>query len=145
VILDSSPALVVTDPSVLASHVDGVLLVVDEEKSKMRATQRTVQRFTLVGAKVLGVVVNKFDPRTGGSGRYGYYDQSGYYKSELSGEGNSGNPGKQGDQSTKNGQQSVLLKAARPGVLSTSTTVGDGHGPARQGAVARVIAGLMRR
>jgi Mrp family chromosome partitioning ATPase len=145
VILDSSPALVVTDPSVLAPHVDGVLLVVDEEKSKLRATQRTVQRFTLVGSKVLGVVINKFDPRAGGSGSYGYYDQSGYYKSEQGREGNSGDPGKQGDQSTKNGHQSVLLKAAQPGALSASTTVGDGHGPARQGAVARVIAGLIRR
>lgn len=80
VILDSAPALVVADASVLASQVDGVLLVVDEERSKLRSTVRTVERFTMVGGRVLGLVVNKFDPRSVGYGRYGHYytsDQGG--------------------------------------------------------------------
>ncbi len=79
VVLDSPPALVVTDASVLAPQVDGVLLVVDEQTSKMRPTLRTIQLFNLVGAKVLGVVFNKFDARHGGYG-YGYYHYSGYYR-----------------------------------------------------------------
>jgi non-specific protein-tyrosine kinase len=93
VILDSPPALMVTDPSVLAPHVDSVVLVVDGEKSKMRATQRTVQRFTMVGGKVLGVVLNRFDPRTGG---YSRYNQSGNYKSGQGGDGDRGGAGKPG-------------------------------------------------
>jgi capsular exopolysaccharide synthesis family protein len=72
VVLDSSPALVVTDASVLARQVDGVLLVVDQQSSRMRPTLRTLQLFTLVGGKVLGVVVNKFDTHHGGYGGYGY-------------------------------------------------------------------------
>jgi hypothetical protein len=100
------------------------VLVVDGEKSKMRATQRTVQRFTMVGGKVLGVVLNRFDPRTGG---YSRYNQSGNYKSGQGGDGRS-EAGRQADHSSQSGRAPA-----------------DGNGIAKPGVVARVMAGLRRR
>ena len=79
VVIDSPPALVVTDASVLAPHVDGIVLVLDEEKTRMRAALLTCQMFKMVGAKMLGVVVNKFDTRHAGYGGYYYYQYGGYY------------------------------------------------------------------
>jgi len=126
---------VVSDATVLAPHVDGVLLVVDAERSKLRATHRAVQRFTMVGGKVLGVVVNKCSPRTGG---YSYRDHSDYYKGDRA----VGAAGKRGDQSRKTGEAPVVPEAAQAGALTESSAAGNNHGPARPGVVARVLAGL---
>jgi Mrp family chromosome partitioning ATPase len=79
VVFDTPPALVVTDASVLAPHVDGIVLVLDEEKTKMRAAALTCQMFKMVGGKILGIVVNKFDTRHSGYGGYYYYQYGGYY------------------------------------------------------------------
>jgi non-specific protein-tyrosine kinase len=79
VVFDTPPALVVTDATVLAPHMDGIVLVLDEEKTKMRAAALTCQMFKMVGGKMLGIVVNKFDTRHAGYGGYYYYQYGGYY------------------------------------------------------------------
>jgi Mrp family chromosome partitioning ATPase len=79
VVFDTPPTLVVTDATVLAPHVDGIILVLDEEKTKMRAAALTCQMFKMVGGKILGIVVNKFDTRHAGYGGYYYYQYGGYY------------------------------------------------------------------
>jgi capsular exopolysaccharide synthesis family protein len=138
VLLDSSAALVVTDATVLAPHVDGVLLVVDEERSKLRATLRAVRGFTMVGGKVLGVVVNKCNPRTGG---YGYHDHVRYYKSDQGGDAGDATD-QYGGQRSRNVPAPALSEAAQPGVLTVSAPAGNGHEPVKPGVVARVLAGL---
>jgi capsular exopolysaccharide synthesis family protein len=82
VIIDSPPALVVTDPSILCSRVDGILLVLDMMNTPMRAAAQTIQALQMVGGHVIGVVANRFDPRNAGYYRgshYYYHYQSGYY------------------------------------------------------------------
>lgn len=63
VILDAPPVLPVADPLVLASKVDGVLLVVSSGTTTMDACRIAIQRLTLAGGKILGAVMQKAEPR----------------------------------------------------------------------------------
>jgi polysaccharide biosynthesis transport protein len=66
VIFDAAPALVVTDPSVLASKVDGVIIVVRAGTSTHGILQRTRDIFLHVGAHVIGAVLNCVRTTAGG-------------------------------------------------------------------------------
>jgi len=68
IVLDSPPLLPVTDAAILAPAVDGVLLVVDLRRTYRDAARRARQQLEVVGARVLGVVVNGML-----SNRRGYY------------------------------------------------------------------------
>lgn len=58
VILDSPPLLAVADSLVLASHVDGVILVVNPKRSKRKMLEYSIEQLKQVNAKILGVVMN---------------------------------------------------------------------------------------
>ncbi|MCG3142708.1 MAG: Iron-sulfur cluster carrier protein [Anaerolineae bacterium] len=73
VILDSPPALVVADASILASRCSGVLLVVDSGRTRTEAARQVIETMNRSQVKVLGVALN----RVGGRGR-GYYYQYNY-------------------------------------------------------------------
>ena len=72
VILDSPPVLPVSDPLVLASVVDGVILVVSGRSTDSRQVSRSVDRLLQVEAPVLGTVFNGYDPKDGETYTYGY-------------------------------------------------------------------------
>lgn len=79
VFFDSPPLVPVSDTLALATMVDGVVVVVDADTSK-QAVRSTCGRLGQVGAKVLGVVLNRVDIDSadyhyhyGGSYRYWYY------------------------------------------------------------------------
>jgi non-specific protein-tyrosine kinase len=76
VILDSPPILVVTDSSVLAPRVDGVLIVMQPGKTKLAAAKQAVDQLKRVGANVIGVVLNNVEISRS-SYKYAYY--RGYY------------------------------------------------------------------
>jgi capsular exopolysaccharide synthesis family protein len=59
IILDCPPALPFADTAVLASKVDGVLLVVSAGQTTREACRLAVQRITHAGGKILGVVMQK--------------------------------------------------------------------------------------
>jgi Mrp family chromosome partitioning ATPase len=76
--------IAVTDSSVLAPRVDGVLLVFKPGVTQMGAARQTVDQLHRLGANLIGVVLNEVDLKRS---RYyyshyrGYYHQSrGYYK-----------------------------------------------------------------
>ncbi len=77
VILDSPPVVTVTDASLLASMVDGVLLVVKTASTKIELVQETKSLLEKANAKIIGVVLNKVDVN-GSNYYYHYY----YYSSE---------------------------------------------------------------
>ena len=58
VLVDSPPVLPVADASVLASRVDGVMLVVQANRTHRRDLQTAVENLRKVGANLLGVVLN---------------------------------------------------------------------------------------
>lgn len=59
VIIDTPPLLAATDAQVLASISDATLLVVDIKNSKRRQVVEAKRRLDHVGARLLGVVMNK--------------------------------------------------------------------------------------
>jgi capsular exopolysaccharide synthesis family protein len=61
VIIDSPPAVPVTDAAVLSAAVDGVLLVVRQRQAQRDLVGRAVEHLSAVGAHLLGVVLNAVD------------------------------------------------------------------------------------
>jgi protein-tyrosine kinase len=69
VILDTPPAVAVTDATLLATIVDGLLLVVSCGKSTRESAKAGLQTLEKAGITPLGVIMNQVDRRKG----YGYY------------------------------------------------------------------------
>ncbi len=81
VILDSPPCVTVTDAVVLSRWADGVILVLDIANSHRQGAQRARENLHTVGAKILGIVLNRLDPSAGGY-YYSYYYSNYYYHSD---------------------------------------------------------------
>jgi protein-tyrosine kinase len=72
VIIDSPPAMAVSDPRVMANLCDGVVLVVAAGMGPYDIVQRTCLQFK--DKRLLGVVLNRAEPRRSYSYKYyGYY------------------------------------------------------------------------
>jgi len=76
VLFDSPPVLAVTDATVLATRVGGVLLVIDAGTTRSDAGRQGKEALAQVGANILGAVLNR--QKAGGRGYYYYY----YYGTE---------------------------------------------------------------
>jgi Mrp family chromosome partitioning ATPase len=61
VLFDSPPIMGVSDSSIIASEVDGVLLVVQYRKYPRQMSARAKRLVENVGGKVLGVVLNNIN------------------------------------------------------------------------------------
>jgi polysaccharide biosynthesis transport protein len=70
IVIDSPPLLKVTDPVILSTMVDGVILVVHGGKSTRDIVRRTRQELSLAGAKIFGVVLNNVDAEQEDGDRY---------------------------------------------------------------------------
>ena len=71
VVIIDSPPFVVTDSTVLAAKVDGVLLVMQPGKTHAEAAKTMIAQLNRAGAHVVGVVLNRVSRKT--SSYYGYY------------------------------------------------------------------------
>ena len=71
VVIIDSPPFVVADSTVLASKVDGVLLVIQPGKTHAEAAKTMLAQLDRAGAHVVGVVLNRVSRKT--SSYYGYY------------------------------------------------------------------------
>lgn len=79
VVIDSPPIASFTDGVLLASMVDGVILVVHAGKSSRQVVRRSRQLLQDIGAKIFGVVLNKVNLRSQDNYYYqGYYHRNGY-------------------------------------------------------------------
>jgi capsular exopolysaccharide synthesis family protein len=70
VLIDSPPTELVSDPMILATQADAVMLVLDSEEASKASIDRAVHDLEAVGANVVGTVINKA-PKTE-TPRYGY-------------------------------------------------------------------------
>lgn len=77
VIVDSPPLQAVTDAAILSTLVDGTLLVVDAGRTRSGAVRSGREALAKVGARVLGVTLNRLSESM--SGAYYYYDYYGGY------------------------------------------------------------------
>jgi len=75
VIIDTPPSLAVTDPQLVASKCDGVLLVINTGKVKRQAALRVKEGLDRVNARLLGVVLNNMK-RSKADAQYYYYYSS---------------------------------------------------------------------
>jgi capsular exopolysaccharide synthesis family protein len=80
IVIDSPPISSFTDGVLLASIVDGVVLVIESGKSSRQVSRRTRQLLADVRAKVLGVVLNNVDLSSQSDN---YYYQSYMYRSDY--------------------------------------------------------------
>jgi capsular exopolysaccharide synthesis family protein len=77
VVIDSPPIASFTDGVLIASMVDGVILVVHSGKSSRQVIRRSKQLLQDIGVKIFGVVLNNVDLRS--QDNY-YYYQSYYHR-----------------------------------------------------------------
>lgn len=83
ILIDTPPIASFTDGVLLASMSDGVILVIHANECSRKIVQRSRQALLDVGAKVLGVVLNRVNLRSPD-----YYYGSHYYSDYKSGNGN---------------------------------------------------------
>jgi Mrp family chromosome partitioning ATPase len=78
IIFDAPPLLGLSDASILASKVDGVLVVVNIERANKKQIEQVKAHFTQAGTRVLGCIVNKQRRKRRDASYYSYY----YYHSD---------------------------------------------------------------
>ncbi len=79
VVIDSPPASIVSDATILGTRVDGVVYVVRSSKTQRDVAKKGLRSLRDVGAPVVGGVLNALDLVRLGYGKYSNYYQYGYY------------------------------------------------------------------
>jgi len=85
VLVDTPPLLAVSDPSVVAPRIDGVLLTMQISKRSRPEARRAAKMLDEIGAKVVGVIVNQVRGAAGyryTASNYGYGRGKDYYCDE---------------------------------------------------------------
>lgn len=84
IIIDSPPIVPVTDAAILATQVDGTILIVRAFKTSRDLVRRAKRTLTDVGARIVGSVLNavQLDRPEYGHYRYQYYKYEGGYGRE---------------------------------------------------------------
>jgi capsular exopolysaccharide synthesis family protein len=78
VIFDTPPALLLSDPVLLAEHLDGLIFLVGLARVNRDLPVQALQRLRNTGVDVLGVLANQPERRGSGSQGYGYGYGYGY-------------------------------------------------------------------
>lgn len=89
VFFDSPPLLAVTDPMIVASLVDAVLLVIESGRTRRDLVKLAVRMIERANPQFISTVLNKVAPRAENEYGYGYY----VYREDGSGDHNGGGPG----------------------------------------------------
>jgi Mrp family chromosome partitioning ATPase len=82
VIFDAPPVLPVTDASLLAPKVDGVIMVYEIGRTSREGLMRAKVQLEAVNAKILGVVLNHTQAQSEQISAYPYYKKYKYYGKE---------------------------------------------------------------
>src|SRR5690554_5052124 len=73
VVFDSPPVLAVTDAQILATKVDGTIVVIPQGEVTKKELNETAERLKNVKANVLGSVMNKVERKADNYNYYYYY------------------------------------------------------------------------
>ncbi|HHU32882.1 MAG TPA: CpsD/CapB family tyrosine-protein kinase, partial [Clostridia bacterium] len=73
VLVDSPPVIAVTDATILAQSVDGVILVVAAKEVKREYALEAKERLKKVEARLLGIILNKVKLQSKEQNYYSYY------------------------------------------------------------------------
>ncbi len=85
VLIDTPPMLTMPDARVVGRLADAVIVVIRAKQTMRDMAQAAIQRFTEDGTRVMGTVLNDWDPNASSSGYYGYKSHYGYYYHKDSG------------------------------------------------------------
>jgi len=85
ILLDSPPIAAMTDASMLANRVDGVVLVVEVGRTRFTDLLHAKEQLERLGSYIIGVVFNKAPCKK--SSYYNYHYSSYYYNSQYSEDG----------------------------------------------------------
>ena len=78
VLIDTPPMMQIADARILGPLVDAVVLIVGAGRTTRDAARAAKQRLSADGIRLLGTILNRWNPKSASSyGVYGYYD--GYY------------------------------------------------------------------
>jgi capsular exopolysaccharide synthesis family protein len=80
VILDAPPVIAVTDASVLASKVDGIVLVLDTKSVRPEMAQSAKELLLKANGRILGVALNRVEIEAEHAYYYYYYGTEGHEK-----------------------------------------------------------------
>ena len=83
ILMDSPPAIAVSDAAVLSKVSDGVILVFHGEKTTTASARQVVERLDVVRAPILGVILNGIDVRNPSYAYYRHYYGSNYDEPEV--------------------------------------------------------------
>jgi polysaccharide biosynthesis transport protein len=86
VIIDSPPIGVVADAVVMATHMDGTLMVLKAGQTSRDVARQAVRQLSDVKAPLFGAVLNDLDLTDQKYGQYAYYYRYGYYYGERAAE-----------------------------------------------------------
>jgi Mrp family chromosome partitioning ATPase len=73
VLLDTPPMLQMTDARVLGRMTDAVVIVARSQKTTRDALTAAAKRLSEDRIRVLGTILNDWDPKRSVNGYYGYY------------------------------------------------------------------------
>jgi non-specific protein-tyrosine kinase len=73
ILLDTAPALIVSDTLALAPKADGIVVVVDAAQTKRGVLTHLRTQLDRVGGNVVACILNDFETPAKGDSRYGYY------------------------------------------------------------------------
>ncbi len=111
IIIDTPPLLVVTDPSITASMVDGVVLALRVRRKSKPNAKESINILGAVGARILGVVINNSDEASSSDGYRGYgYYRYGRYTNRYYGRGTRPN---ENAQKKGSGEHSPVMVSGR--------------------------------
>ena len=72
VVIDAPPLIPVTDAAVLAQHVGGVIMVAGTQAVRRQELERSLKALQMVGAPVLGIVLNRVPAKGADAYSYSY-------------------------------------------------------------------------
>lgn len=82
IVIDAPPLLPVTDAAVLSQHVGGVVVVAGSQKLKQQDLEKSLNALEMVGAKLLGIVLNRLPVKGPDAYAYSYDTYSATISSE---------------------------------------------------------------
>ncbi len=79
ILFDTPPVLAVTDAQVLATQVDGIMIVIASGQTQVELAKRAKQAVARVDGRFLGFILNNFDMANSYGSYYKYYRYYNYY------------------------------------------------------------------
>jgi polysaccharide biosynthesis transport protein len=119
-LIDTPPALAVTDAAVILPYVEGILLVIKPGSTGMAPLQRMINQFRQLNANLLGVVLNDINIR---HSAYGYYYKHYKYFNGYSGKNGSRKTNKKGAARYKQGKKNISSTSNPASETGTSHSV----------------------